>query len=139
MVRRPGRPSRCRIRRGRLKKLRRAFRKQISKQEGAVSIDEWFADLADEYPDEDWLSAEAEQEEDADASWHQLYFRAFEALRYDRTYGAFGGQTPISYLALSRYAADHGVTGEDFAIFQALMAALDAEWSEYTAANGPKN
>jgi len=40
----------------------------------------------------------------------------------------FGGETPISYQAISRYAADHGIAGEDLRIFTLYIRAIDAEW-----------
>ncbi|MCV9960728.1 hypothetical protein OIU34_02350 [Pararhizobium sp. BT-229] len=65
--------------------------------------------------------------------WHGLYFRAFDALRYDRFYGAFGGQTPISYLAISTYARDHAITGNDFGHFLQAMHELDRVFLELEA------
>lgn len=65
--------------------------------------------------------------------WHALYFRAFDALRYDRFYGAFGGQMPISYIALSAYARDHGITGAQFGDFLRTMHLLDKEFLEMEA------
>lgn len=62
------------------------------------------------------------------ARWHDLYFRAFDALQYDRYYGAFGGEGPISYLALSQYMRDHGIVGDDAHRFHIFMNAVDAEW-----------
>jgi hypothetical protein len=68
------------------------------------------------------------------APWHQLYWRAFEALRFDRQYGAFGGEAPISYQAISRYADDHGIGGEDIHLFRRFIVAIDLEWLEHVAA-----
>lgn len=70
--------------------------------------------------------------------WFGLYFRAFETLRFDRQYGAMGGESPLSYLAIRAYAADHGVVGGDFVIFHTLIAAVDAEWLEHVASQTPK-
>jgi hypothetical protein len=67
------------------------------------------------------------------APWFDLYFRAFEALRFDRQYGALGGETPISYLAISRYAEDHGIGADDIHLFRLFMGALDAEWLDHVA------
>jgi len=60
--------------------------------------------------------------------WHGLYWDAWEALRFDRHYGAMGGYGPISYAVISQYAADHNITGADFRIFHRFMTAIDAEW-----------
>lgn len=60
--------------------------------------------------------------------WHQLYWDAWEAIRYDRVYGAFGGELPVSFQAISRYCADHHITGQNFATFRTLFAVLDDEW-----------
>lgn len=42
-----------------------------------------------------------------------------------------GGETPISYMAISRYARDNGITGNEFRVFHRLMTAVDAEWMAY--------
>lgn len=60
--------------------------------------------------------------------WHGLYFRAFDMLAYDRTYGAFGGETPITYAAISQYCRDNGIEGEDLALFMVFFNAVDAEY-----------
>ena len=39
-----------------------------------------------------------------------------------------GGESPISYQALSQYARDHGIAGDDHAMFVTLMSAIDAEY-----------
>lgn len=65
--------------------------------------------------------------------WHGLYFRAWEDLRFDRFYGALGGEAPIYYSAMSRFAADHSIKGEEFAQFRRFLQAIDAEWISYVA------
>lgn len=60
--------------------------------------------------------------------WHDLYFHAFDALRYDRFYGAFGGETPISYVSLSQFCRDYEIDGEDRARFMVFLNGLDAEY-----------
>lgn len=52
-------------------------------------------------------------------------------LRFDRQYGAFGGETPISFMALNGYARRYGIEGEAFERFLAFLTALDDEWLEY--------
>jgi hypothetical protein len=59
--------------------------------------------------------------------------QAWQTLRYDRQYFAFGGETPISFLALDRYAQRYGIEGEAFDRFLAFMEALDDEWLEYVS------
>jgi hypothetical protein len=39
-----------------------------------------------------------------------------------------GGEGPIYYVALSRYARDFGITGVDLQRFYVFMNALDAEY-----------
>lgn len=72
-------------------------------------------------------------EEAEPADWHPLYWRAWAALRYDRPYGAMGGEGPVPYAAISGYAKDHGIAGNDFRTFHILFAAIDAEWLDYVA------
>ncbi|MGY5812003.1 hypothetical protein ACXHXG_30425 [Rhizobium sp. LEGMi198b] len=74
-------------------------------------------------------------EEARSEAWHGLYFRAWEDLRFDRFYGALGGEAPISYLAISRYAEDHGLRDEEFAQFKRFLQAIDAEWIKYASEN----
>lgn len=62
-----------------------------------------------------------------------MYWRAWEALRFDRAYDGMGGQRPIFYTAYSRYAEDNGISGTEFVIFHKLMCAIDAEWLEHVA------
>ncbi|WP_446680318.1 phage tail assembly chaperone [Aminobacter aminovorans] len=70
--------------------------------------------------------------------WHDLYWRAWDALKADRQFGAMGGASAVPYSALSRYARDHGITGSDFRLFQVLFRAIDAEWLTMEAAKGNK-
>jgi hypothetical protein len=130
VVRRPDRAARCGIRRGRSKKLRSAFRDRLTGAAGAAA---WLAKLAEEYPEEGLILPETEDNPEPQP-WHGLYWRAFEALRFDRQYGALGGETPISYIAISRYAEDHGIGPDDIHLFHTLIAAVDAEWLAYVAA-----
>lgn len=61
-------------------------------------------------------------------SWHDLYFRAFDALQFDRFIGSMGGEGPIYYVALSRYARDNGIAGSDRRLFDVFMNACDGEY-----------
>lgn len=64
--------------------------------------------------------------------------RAWQALRFDRQYFAFGGETPISFMALDGYARRYGIEGEAFDRFVAFMTEIDDEWLEYAAAKAKK-
>lgn len=64
-------------------------------------------------------------------AWHRLYWEAWETLRFDRHYGAMGGQGPIPYTTIRTYASDNGITGEDFGLFRTFMLVIDSEWLKY--------
>lgn len=66
--------------------------------------------------------------------WHRLYWEAWEALRFDRFYGARGGEGPIPYMAIRAYAEDHDITGDDFRLFRTFMSMIDTEWLKHVAA-----
>lgn len=86
------------------------------------------AEIAEAYPDEEWLQPteqDIEAEDFDPMPWHDLYFRAFDMLMFDRFFGALGGQGRISYMAISRYADDHGIDGDDRHMFMRLMDVLD--------------
>jgi len=94
--------------------------------------------LAEEYPeDADWL--QPAPHDFTDEPWHALYFRAFEALRFDRFYGSLGGETPVTYLAKSRYADDLGLTGETLETFHHFFNAIDAEYLDWCSARDKAN
>lgn len=63
--------------------------------------------------------------------------RAWQALRFDRQYFAFGGETPINFMALDRYAQRYGIEGEAFERFLAFMDAIDNEWLDYVEKSRP--
>jgi hypothetical protein len=130
MVRRQGFRHRYRVRRGSGKKLRAAFRWRISRE----GHNGWLQRLAEENPDEaEFIVVEDRPDEAEPEPWHELYWRAWEALRFDRQYGALGGETAISYMAISQYARDHCITAADFGVFHALLTAVDSEWLDYAA------
>jgi hypothetical protein len=120
---------RYRICRGRGKKLQGVFRQRLSRRD--AETDDWLAELAAAYPDEAWLQPTDADDELTDEPWHGLYWEAWEALRFDRQFGAMGGQTPISYAAISQYARDNGLVGEDFRRFRQLLAAIDDVWLQH--------
>lgn len=79
-------------------------------------------------PHLEWLQPKDDEVEDFEPEpWHEMYFRAFDELRFDRFYGAFGGEGPISYLAKSRYAEDFGLAGLELRRFHHFMNAIDEE------------
>lgn len=76
----------------------------------------------------------AEDDADADETLPTglfTYWEGWQALRHDRQYGAMGGCSGISYLALSRYAGDHGIADGEFHIFTTLIRAMDAEYMDW--------
>ncbi|HTV69842.1 MAG TPA: hypothetical protein VMF90_15015 [Rhizobiaceae bacterium] len=140
MVRQPRRRARHRVRGENGKKLRSAFARRIADDEGVLAVDDWIAALAEENPDEAWLQQLTLDEDDEPEwqDWHLYYLDAFEMIRFDRFYGAMGGEGPISYLAISRYAEDHNITGEDLRLFCRFVRAIDAEWLSHVAGKTPK-
>lgn len=70
--------------------------------------------------------------------WHGFYWRAWACLKGDRQYGAFGGEGPMSFIAIERYARRYCIDGVDFETFLHLMMALDAEWLEFVAREAAK-
>lgn len=75
-------------------------------------------------------------ERPADAEWPEwsgYIQRAWVDLKYDRSYGAMGGASPIPYSAYSRYAEDHGISIDDFEMFLEFMSALDTVYLAWLA------
>jgi hypothetical protein len=127
---RPRRQEEGRIRQGRNKKLAAAFRYDLERN----GQNKWLAKIAAEVPLE--LPPEAVPTRPAEARaeyWHDFYWRAWEALRFDRQYGAMGGESPISFLAYDSYARRYGIEGEAFDRFHAFMTAIDTEWLIHAA------
>lgn len=85
------------------------------------------AEIAAAYPDENWPAFSPVEEEFEYQPWHELYFQAFDSLRYDRFYGQMGGEMPIYYTAISQYCRDHGIAGDDWRRFMTMINAIDAE------------
>jgi len=67
--------------------------------------------------------------------WYAYYIRAWQFLRYDRQYGALGGESPISFQAMDVYARRYCIDGLAFDLFRALVSAIDAEWLDHVAEN----
>ncbi|MER8540243.1 hypothetical protein NKH17_12390 [Mesorhizobium sp. M1334] len=72
-------------------------------------------------------------EEARSERWHEFYRRAWNALQFDRQYGAMGGEMPISFVAYDAYARRYGIEGEAFERFHAFMIAIDTEWLNHVA------
>ncbi|MGV1867227.1 MULTISPECIES: phage tail assembly chaperone [unclassified Rhizobium] len=117
----------CRTRyslcRGRRKKLRQAFRSYV-RNATDPGLDEWEAELAKAYPDQKWLRREPPF---TPHPWHAFFFAAFELLTHDRRISDMGGEGPIYYQAISQYARDYGIAGDDYRRFLIFIKAIDAE------------
>ncbi|RUM97916.1 hypothetical protein EET67_09890 [Pseudaminobacter arsenicus] len=134
-MRRPCRQAQRRIRQGCGKKLRRAFRWRLTGE----GPNNWLKKLAAENPAEaQFIKVQARPDEAKAELWHDFYWRAFEALRFDRQYGAFGGETAISFLAIDAYARRYCIEGEAFDRFLTFMTAIDAEWLQFVAEEAKK-
>ena len=97
--------------------------------EDGLTDDEWKRALAKENPALAWVRVDVEQIEEGETrEWHGTYLRAFDLLQADRSYGAMSGEGPIHYTAMSRYASDHEITGEDWILFKVFINALDTEY-----------
>lgn len=94
--------------------------------------------LAEDNPGEAQFIEVPDRPDEAEPQpWHDLYWRAWSHLRFERVYGAFGGELPVSYRAISQYAADHGITGSAFHDFLMFFSAIDNEWLAYKASQAP--
>jgi hypothetical protein len=49
-----------------------------------------------------------------------------------------GGEGPIPYASISRYAADNGIADVDLWLFRTLMNVIDTEWLKHVAAEQKK-
>lgn len=95
----------------------------------AKGHNEWIAKLAAEFPGEIKQEDVPDRPDEAKPeTWHEFYWRAWEALRFDRQYGAMGGESPIGFTALDAYARRYGIAGDAFERFHAFMSAIDTEW-----------
>ncbi|QXZ79667.1 hypothetical protein [Rhizobium sp. L51/94] len=54
-------------------------------------------------------------------------------MQYERFIGSFGGEGPIYYTAISAYARDHGIVGDDLKLFHIFINAVDAEYLAISA------
>ena len=67
-----------------------------------------------------------------------MYWQAWCILRDDRHYGDYGAMGTIYYQAISRYASDFGICGDDLDIFVLLIRAMDSEFMAYVAEKNKK-
>lgn len=62
-----------------------------------------------------------------------MYRQAWQDLRYDRTFGAMGGEFPLPFSSIDRYAKRYGIAGRAFDILHELLYALDGVHLEIVA------
>lgn len=67
----------------------------------------------------------------------QVYLTAFYRIMSDRHWGAFGGATRIHYTAISAYARDFGICGDDYEVFLRLIGEMDDEYLEHLKRSQP--
>lgn len=65
--------------------------------------------------------------------WAETYWRAWHALRFDRQYGAMGGQSPITFVSLDAYARRYAIVDMQFETLLVLVGAMDEEYLEHVA------
>lgn len=94
--------------------------------------DQWLQELAEEEPDAAYLAVTAVRPDDAVVpEWADTHWQAWHALRFDRQYGAFGGETPIAFESLDAYARRYELTGVEFEIFLTLVGEMDDEYLQH--------
>jgi hypothetical protein len=92
------------------------------------------AQVAEEESDAEELSRFGTRPKDTVVpAWAGTVWRAWHALRFDRQYGAFGGESQISFTAIDRYATRYGISGTAFESFMALLCAMDDEYLQHVA------
>ena len=119
-----------RIRRGPRKKLRAALLYSLERQ----GTDQWLDRLRAENPEAAaFLPRSEEPKTFQQAPFHGLYWRAWSCLRFDRPYGAFGGEGRIYFSAIRDYAQAYGIAGEAFETLRFVIEQLDDEWLAHVA------
>jgi hypothetical protein len=61
------------------------------------------------------------------------HWEAWQTLRFDRQFGALGGETPISFVALDTYARRYGIDNVEFETFLILVGNMDDEYLQHVA------
>lgn len=96
--------------------------------------DLWLQDIADEEPGAAYLAESAVRPAEAEVpEWANIYWRAWHELRFDRQYGAMGGESPISFMSVDVYARRYGIEDVAFETFHALIGAMDDEYLQHVA------
>ncbi len=96
--------------------------------------DEWLRDLAEEEPAAAHLAGYSSRPDDAFVpEWAATHWQAWHTLRFDRQYGAFGGQTPIAFVALDAYARRYLIEGTEFEVFISILTEMDDEYLQHAA------
>lgn len=120
-----------RVRGGRNKKLRSAFRALLDRR-GATN--EFLKDLVAEDDEAAALfAAKVQSTQVIIPDWAASAVAAWQMLRDDRSIGAMGGIGRIWYASASRYARDLGLAGEDAASLIETIMALDDEYLSFHA------
>ena len=87
------------------------------------------ANLAEEEADAAHLKEVAVMPEDARLpAWAGIYWRAWQDLRDDRYYDAYGGVAGIWFTSINDYASRHRIPDENFGEFLYFVRALDGEF-----------
>ena len=73
------------------------------------------------------------EDEDEMPVWAGYLLDAWSALSNDRHRSDMGGCSGIYYSSISRYARDHGLTGDLFHEFYPFLRAMDDEYVAYAA------
>lgn len=64
--------------------------------------------------------------------WAGTIWAAWHRLQYDRQYGAMGGEAPLGFGSIDRYAVRYGIDGDAFELLHALVTAMDAEYLDWS-------
>lgn len=69
----------------------------------------------------------------------EIYWLGWHDLRDDRQLGAMGGCSGIFYSAISQYAHDRGLSGQELQIFMVLIRAMDNEYIAWVSEQQKRN
>lgn len=86
--------------------------------------------IAEEDPDS-WVARDLPKQDVKHEPWHQFYWDAWHALKYDRQYAGMSGvELPIPYTSIDAYARRMGVTGAAFDRLLRFVSAIDFAYLE---------
>lgn len=89
-------------------------------------------EVAEEEGDAEHLKEIAKRPDDAVVpEYAGTFWRGWHDLRFDRQYGAFGGESPISFASIDRYAIRYGISNSDFDTFLAVVCGMDEEYLQH--------